>query len=243
MLPVYRTSEGVQNLENNYDTFNACKEVFRNKGIVLIFSEGLCTNEWHLRPLKKGTARLAISSWEEGIPLKVLPVGFNYHSFRSTEKIVHINFGEIFTGLPHPEQERSEGKKLLEFNSILKEQLEKLVYEIPDGDAEKARKVFGTYEATWKKIFLFLPAMIGFITSYPYYKPLYNFVEKRAKGSGHRDSILLGLLFFGYPIYVFLLCIITGIFFGWLWLAVLIGFPLSAWCMVQWKDTGKYALI
>src|SRR5689334_1434347 len=47
LLPVYRTSEGVENLEHNYTTFAACQDSFRKKGIVLIFSEGLCENEWH----------------------------------------------------------------------------------------------------------------------------------------------------------------------------------------------------
>ena len=69
LLPVYRTSEGVENLITNYDTFENCKDIFRKKGIVIIFSEGKCINEWHLRPLKKGTARLALSSWSENIPL------------------------------------------------------------------------------------------------------------------------------------------------------------------------------
>ena len=82
LLPVYRVSEGVENLEENYKTFDLCKNIFKQNGIVLIFSEGRCINEWHLRPLKKGTARLAISSWEDGIDLKVLPVGINYSSFR-----------------------------------------------------------------------------------------------------------------------------------------------------------------
>jgi 1-acyl-sn-glycerol-3-phosphate acyltransferase len=74
MFPVYRVSEGVENLNSNYETFESCKNLFRKNGIVLIFSEGKCINEWHLRPLKKGTARLAINSWEENIPLQVLPV-------------------------------------------------------------------------------------------------------------------------------------------------------------------------
>ena len=73
MFPVYRVSEGVENMDENYKTFDQCKEIFKQNGIVLIFSEGRCINEWHLRPLMKGTARLAISSWEEGIPLQVLP--------------------------------------------------------------------------------------------------------------------------------------------------------------------------
>ncbi len=94
LLPVYRTSEGVENLEHNYTTFAACQEAFKENGIVLIFSEGRCENEWHLRPLKKGTARLAISSWQKNIPLNVIPVAFNYSSFKSFGKEVHLFFGE-----------------------------------------------------------------------------------------------------------------------------------------------------
>ena len=68
-------------MEHNYETFAACKEIFKKDGIVLIFSEGRCINEWHLRSLMKGTARLAISSWEDGIELVILPTGINYQSF------------------------------------------------------------------------------------------------------------------------------------------------------------------
>ena len=55
ILPVFRKREGAQNLNKNYDTFNECIELFKKNGIVLIFSEALCINEWHLRTLKKGT--------------------------------------------------------------------------------------------------------------------------------------------------------------------------------------------
>ena len=97
ILPVYRISEGAENLEHNYSTFDDCKKLFKNNGIVLIFSEGSCSNEWHLRPLKKGTARLAFSCWQDNIPLNILPVGINYNSFRSFGKIVKLNFGNIIS--------------------------------------------------------------------------------------------------------------------------------------------------
>ena len=97
ILPVYRTSEGVENLEANYTTFDSCKEIFINNGIVLMFSEGKCINEWHLRPLKKGTARLAISTWQNGIDLKVLPVGINYNSFKKFGKNIFLNFGMMIS--------------------------------------------------------------------------------------------------------------------------------------------------
>lgn len=75
IFPVYRTSEGVENLHVNYQTFNTCVALFKQNQIVTIYSEALCVNEWHLRNLKKGTARLAIQAWEAGVPLTVLPVG------------------------------------------------------------------------------------------------------------------------------------------------------------------------
>ena len=50
-------------------------------------------NEWHLRPLKKGTARLAIASWQQNIPLRILPIGINYSSFYLFGKNVQINLG------------------------------------------------------------------------------------------------------------------------------------------------------
>src|SRR5687768_13020608 len=81
LLPVYRTSEGAQNLASNYTTFSSCHDIFKKKKIVLIFSEASSINEWHLRPLRKGTARLAFSSWQQGIHLTVIPLAFNYSSF------------------------------------------------------------------------------------------------------------------------------------------------------------------
>jgi 1-acyl-sn-glycerol-3-phosphate acyltransferase len=95
MLPVYRLSEGAENLEHNYTTFSSCIDIFKKNDIVLIFSEGGCINEWHLRPLKKGTARLAMNAWQQNIPLKVLPLGINYSSFRLFGKNMILNFGDI----------------------------------------------------------------------------------------------------------------------------------------------------
>ena len=38
MLPVYRPSEGVENLSENYKTFDTCIELFKLDAVVLIFS-------------------------------------------------------------------------------------------------------------------------------------------------------------------------------------------------------------
>jgi len=83
-IPIYRLSEGKEYLALNDTAFERCNRILRDGGIVLIFSEGLCLNQWELRPLKKGSARIAINAWkQEAISkaFRVLPVSLNYNSF------------------------------------------------------------------------------------------------------------------------------------------------------------------
>ena len=141
MFPVYRVSEGVENMEENYKTFELCKNIFKQNGIVLIFSEGRCINEWHLRSLKKGTARLAISSWQEGINVKVLPVAINYSSFKRFGKNIKLSFGDIITKEDINFKD-SHGNAIRQFNEILKLQLSKYVFAINSNDKEKLKDNF-----------------------------------------------------------------------------------------------------
>ena len=239
MLPVYRSSEGVENLEHNYDTFAACLEIFKAGGIVLIFSEGRCINEWHLRPLKKGTARLATSAWNNGIDLCVLPVGINYHSFTSAEKIVHLNVGTPIN--PSEIQGDSEGKKLVHFNSVLCERLKTLVYEILPGDKLTAIRLFKCNENSLANVLAALPAFIGRIIHYPFIFFLRKFVLRKTSANGHSDSIFFTLLFMLYPFYLSMLLAISVYILGsWGWLAFFI-IPFTAWCSVKSRKAKHFA--
>lgn len=224
MLPVYRTREGVENLEHNYKTFDACKEIFASNGLVLIFSEGLCINEWHLRPLKKGTARLALSAWQEGIPLTVLPVGINYSSFKKIGKNVFINFGELIT-VKNFDLAETDGKLNLQFNQLLQAELQPLVYEIPNNNKEVIEERFTLSPNRFVKAVLFFPAMIGYIVNAPFYFFASNYVSKRLKEPGHYDSVLLAVLSFFYPVYALSLSwvvfFISGTFLSFLMLLLL----------------------
>lgn len=97
LIPVYRLEEGAQNLHKNQDTFTQCHQILKNNGIILIFSEGVCVLEKRLRPLRKGTARLAFGA-EEGygfsLDLEIVPVGINYTYPQHFRKEVMIGFAE-----------------------------------------------------------------------------------------------------------------------------------------------------
>jgi 1-acyl-sn-glycerol-3-phosphate acyltransferase len=234
LLPVYRTSEGVENLSENYKTFDACKAIFRKEGIVQIFSEGKCINEWHLRPLKKGTARLAISSWEDDIPLRVLPVGINYSSFKRFGKNIFINFGSIIQqgdieGITDGNQHQS-------FNLLLENQFRELVFEIDPEDRLSQEKKLAQRPSLIKKILLTVPGAAGWLLHIPFYLPLRAMTNSSTKETDHYDSVLTSLLMLLYPVYLLL---ITGIVFLFtrnnLAFLLLILLPFTAWSYMQVK--------
>lgn len=140
-IPIFRISEGKENMGQNDETFERCQEIFRKNGIVLIFAEGICIQEWKLRPLKKGTARMAISAWEDAgtKDLTILPIGVNYSSFKDFNSSIYINVGapisaktvEAAKGMVNP----------LQVNRVLTESMEDQVFHFPNEDT--------TYAATY----------------------------------------------------------------------------------------------
>jgi 1-acyl-sn-glycerol-3-phosphate acyltransferase len=235
ILPVYRTTEGVENLSENYKTFTSCVALFRKNGVVHIFSEGKCINEWHLRPLKKGTARLSIQAWEEGIPLKVLPAGINYSSFRRFGKNIFLNFGDLITR-EDIKWNDGDGIRHQSFNMVLHTSLKQLVMEIPKDDMALQKEKLELTPALSKKIILFIPAVIGWILHAPLFLPLRWITKQKAANSDHYDSILTALLVLTYPVYLVLITTLTWALTGyWQMLLLLIVAPFCAWAFTQLK--------
>jgi len=233
--PVYRTSEGVENLNTNYETFEICRNIFREHGIVLIFSEGRCINEWHLRPLKKGTARLSFLAWQNNIPLVVLPVGINYSSFRRFGKNMFINFGEVIRREGFDLNE-PDGKRYQQFNNRLDDQLQKLVLEIEKNDLPRQKKLLEKKPPLLEKILLFPAAIAGLLLHFILYLPLKSFTVKKSNNNDHYDSILTALLVFSYPFYLLLLTLtlflVTKNYLSFLLLIIL---PFTAWAYLRLK--------
>lgn len=98
LLPIYRESDGQNPRENrvkNDQTFDECYTLFEGNNIVLVFSEAIAKIERRLRPLKKGTARLAFDSAVKSkwtIDLHIVPTTLNYSHFRGFRKELMIDF-------------------------------------------------------------------------------------------------------------------------------------------------------
>ena len=235
MLPVYRPTEGVENLSENYKTFEACIELFKQDQVVLIFSEGLCENEWHLRSLKKGTARLAYKCQQENIPLKILPVGINYSSFKRFGKNLFVNFGNIFS-LSEFDKNLSDGSWNLVFNDKLRKELLPLVFEIDKNDKTRQKQLLEIQPSLLKYILLAIPAAIGWLLHSPIYLPIKYWVFKKYGQTVHVDSMLIARSLFIYPFYILLVILLLFIILNTYWvLSLFIIMPFTAWSYVQLK--------
>lgn len=184
MLPIHRLSEGKEHLIGNDATFDRCIDLFKQGEIVLIFSEGICTHQTKLLPIKKGTARLAQQAWNEGIDLTIIPIGITYDTFFSFGKIINMNIGKgiIKTDI---ENVSEDVLFLKNFNNLLAEKINKCL----DWSFPKV--------GFWQSPVFSLSSVIHFPADY-----LSGLASRKVtKGSVFFDSVRIGLMTVIYPLY------------------------------------------
>jgi 1-acyl-sn-glycerol-3-phosphate acyltransferase len=199
MLPIHRLSEGKEHLRGNDATFDRCIELFKQSEIVLIFSEGICTHQTKLLPLKKGTARLAQQAWSEGIDVTVVPIGITYDSFFSFGKIINMNVNK---GIVKADLENISEEVLFlkTFNDLLTKKINQcLNWRFPKVGFMQS-PIFSLGE------------IIHFPANY-----LSGFISRKiTKGSPFFDSIRLGVMIVVYPLYwwilIFVICFLKRFF-------------------------------
>lgn len=238
LIPVFRGSEGRDNLKQIDSTMQECFTVMKKQGTVVIFSEGVCVNEWHLRPLGKGTARMAHQAWYGDAAalhgLAVVPTGLTYEHFRGANKRVILHFGE--TILPDQlETDPAEYEKWLrEFNAILTQRMQATILEIPSDVSEKDRSAaLEAYFANCKRpegnLILKIVGKAGRLLNRPLYALYAKKVAKATRRTVFYDSVLFGSLIYTYPVIIGLLALLVGGVAGVVYgLGVFIGFPLLA---------------
>lgn len=222
MFPVYRLSEGKENLGLNSRAFENSKIILGQNGIVLIFIEGICLNKNTLQPFKKGAARIAHACWEAKIPLRVLPMGLHYDNFTRFGKNVQINTSPFLNQAQlNPFVE--EAKNFSCFNQILFNKIQPLIT-----PAETPKKL---------PAYLLPAAIIGNFLHQPLYRIIQKAVQQKTKGTVFYDSVLFGILFFSYPFYLLLIAgILKAFAVSTFWVLLMVLFhPISAYSATRYK--------
>jgi 1-acyl-sn-glycerol-3-phosphate acyltransferase len=98
LLPLYRAKDrGLAFVKTNFETFDFCYQALSENKTILILAEGGAEHEKRLRPLKKGTGRLAFGTLERYPHLGdvyIVPVGVNYTYADQPRSEVMIDFGK-----------------------------------------------------------------------------------------------------------------------------------------------------
>lgn len=232
LIPIYRLSEGKSNLSKNDATFKKCISLLKQNKTILIFSEGLCINEWQLRPLKKGTARLALMAKEENIEnLKIQPTNINYSSFTKNPKEVQINFNTEFSS-----NNITNHKESIFYNSFNSKLQQGILHNLLIQNNQNQVKLFAINNIFLQQTLLFIPASLGYLLNQGIYSLFKNIAHKKTKNTVFYDSVLFGLLLLFYPLIVLFISILIGFIFNFkIALLMFILFPLSGWCYSQIK--------
>ncbi len=137
MLPIYRMRDGIDKLSLNEAIFDKCFKVINDKGGVLIFSEANTDKQHFLRPLSKGTARMAIQAQEKADdPIYILPAAINYGDHDRSGHSMVLNFGVPIPISRYMDQYATQGPKTLNLlKKDLTDSLKKLMW-LPDHDKD-----------------------------------------------------------------------------------------------------------
>ncbi len=180
MIPVYRLREGKEFLHLNEYAFTASVKLLNKNEAVLIFIEVTCLNTNKLQPFKKGTARILQGCHvENNFPIIHL-AGIAYNNFKGIGKRVNLCLQNFIQNTPIITP-----KDRVLFNANIFEALSSLID--PPTQQTKINKTLLYY------------------LNIPLYSYIKNVVDKKTKGTVFFDSVLFAVLFFSYPLYLFLI--------------------------------------
>ena len=186
--PLFRPSEGKENMSENDITMAACVELFKQNEAVLIFPEGISLNQNELLPLKKGLARLAFMSKQEGIPIQISPITLNYEDYKSFGYKTNITFAKTVIA-----QEITEDTKEPKFVKLLTE-------EIRDSLNAGFNRIFKQ-----NSFFGGLVYYLGWLLNFPIYFLAIFLAKKKAMDSVFFETVIFLVVLAILPFYWLLL--------------------------------------
>ncbi len=147
MIPVYRLKDGgYSQIKNNYTSFDTCSKSLAEGKALMILAEGTSIHEKKLRPIRKGTARIAFGAYEnyqiEELP--IFPVGVNYTNSDVYRSDLMLDIGEpilLSQFFDEFNEDNQKGIKLLT-NSIHEEMSKNVIHLARDEDELFAEKIW-----------------------------------------------------------------------------------------------------
>jgi glycerol-3-phosphate O-acyltransferase / dihydroxyacetone phosphate acyltransferase len=140
MLPIFRFRDGYSSLKNNQATMETVYRKLSENRCVLILAEGETKHEKRLRPIQKGTARMAFGTVEAfgDLDILIIPVGVNYSDSDAYRSFVMTNIGKpIYLNDYKPIYEENSRKAIKQLTDRIEKEMRDLVIHIKNKADDK----------------------------------------------------------------------------------------------------------
>lgn len=146
-IPVYRRKDAGADTARNAQMFAAVEEALEQGDAICIFPEGISHSSGLLEPLRTGAARIALSAAARGVPVRIVPVGLNFHQKSVFRSKVTVAFGPpLDIAGPGDAQEGDEAGAVRELTAALADHMRDLLVEAePTSDVELVNRVERLY--------------------------------------------------------------------------------------------------
>ena len=135
IIPVNRMKDDPRAMRTVLETFEACYRELERGGAVGIFPEGVTYNDALMRPMKSGTARMALELEQRHggqLGLCVVPVGISYSGKQRYRSEVLLQFGEPIR-VSEWLSDGAENRKaaIQRFSKAIEERIQALILHLP----------------------------------------------------------------------------------------------------------------
>jgi 1-acyl-sn-glycerol-3-phosphate acyltransferase len=155
IIPIFRMRDaGIEGVKKNNESFSIAYRIWNRNHKIMVFAEGLCVQERRLRPIQKGTARMAFGFMEEyrRDDFLIVPVSVTYSHptefrgdiyFEAGEAIAVKDFSDVYKENP--------AKAINQLTKLLEDRMKKIV---PHLNHQENDIVIEELQAVYKHQFL-----------------------------------------------------------------------------------------
>lgn len=94
-IPIYRFQDGFAAMKKNEEILQYCYDLLGKGENIFILAEGVSKYERRMRPIQKGTARMAFGAYEKHKrkDITIIPIGINYTDALSFRSVIYAEVG------------------------------------------------------------------------------------------------------------------------------------------------------
>ena len=141
IVPIARERDGLREVAKNIDVMSEVIDTMGHGVPFCVFPEGRHRPMHSLLPVRKGVTRLALQSYETGLPTFIQPVGIDYSDFFHYRGTCRIRFGEPIDVGSFVSGHEGLGKSemIWALSRELESRMKGLILYIPDDENYEAR--------------------------------------------------------------------------------------------------------